>query len=91
MEDSDSDQKSIEESDTSETENAGGGSIWMSLNGDFSPPHGLAFHLPQGLGGLYAAISSRSGVVRCNLGEEPFKYAPPGEGFMPMCSFMKLT
>jgi ankyrin repeat protein len=79
----------VKDSDTSGT-TPGGGGIWMSLNGDFSPPHSLAFHLPQGLGGLYAAFSSCSGAVRCNLGEEPFKYAPPGEGFMPMCSFSKL-
>jgi hypothetical protein len=75
----------------SETESSSGGSIWVSLNGDFSAPYGLAFHLPQGLRGLFAAFSSTSGVVRCNLGEEPFKYVPPGEGFMPMCSFSKLT
>ncbi len=77
-------------SDQAQAESAGGGSIWVSLNGDFSPPYGLAFHLPQGLGGLFAAFTMDCGAVRCNLGEEPFKYAPPGEGFMPMCSFSKL-
>jgi hypothetical protein len=76
--------------DQIQEESAGGGSIWVSLNGDFSPPYGLVFHLPQGLSGLFAAFSCQSGAVRCNLGEEPFKYAPPGEGFMPMCSFSKL-
>jgi hypothetical protein len=71
-------------------ESAGGGSIWVSLNGDFSPPYGLVFYLPQGISGLFAAFTSATGAVRCNLGEESFKYAPPGEGFMPMCSFLKL-
>jgi len=65
-----------------------GGCIWVSLNGDFSPPHGLVFHLEQGIRGLYAAFTSRSGAVGCNLGEAPFKHAPPGEGFKPMCSFV---
>jgi hypothetical protein len=82
-------QEGVKDSDTS-CNTPGGGSIWVSLNGDFSPPYGLAFHLPQGLSGLFAAFSCKTGAVRCNLGEEPFKYAPPGEGFMPMCSFSKL-
>ena len=66
---------------------AGGGSIWVSLNGDFSAPYGLVFRLPGGLEGLFAAFTSGTGAVRCNLGEQPFKYAPPDEGFKPMCSF----
>jgi hypothetical protein len=65
----------------------GGGSIWVSLNGDFSLPYGLVFHLEEGVGGLFAAFSSGRGYVRCNLGEEPFKHAPPDESFKPMCSF----
>jgi hypothetical protein len=76
--------------DQIQQESAGGESIWVSLNGDFSPPYGVAFHLPQGLSGLFAAFSFQRGAVRCNLGEEPFEYAPPGEGFMPMCFFSKL-
>ncbi len=81
--------------DQIQAESADGGSIWVSLNGDFSPPYGLVFHLPQGISGLFAAFSFETGAVRCNLGEEPlkgwpFKHAPPGEGFMPMCSFSKL-
>ncbi len=82
-------QEGVKDSDTSGN-TPGGGSIWVSLIGDFSPPYGLAIHLPQGLSGLFAAFTSESGVVRCNLGEEPFKYTPPGEGFMSMCSFSKL-
>jgi hypothetical protein len=64
-----------------------GGSMWVSVNGDFSPPYGLVFHLPQGLSGLFAAFSSQSGVVRCNLGEKSFKHAPPAGDFKPMCTF----
>jgi ankyrin repeat protein len=66
-----------------------GGSIWVSLNGDFSPPYGLVFCLDEGITGLFAAFTSRNGIVRCNLGQEPFKHAPPGEGFKPMCSFRR--
>jgi ankyrin repeat protein len=68
-----------------------GGSIWISLNGDFGAPYGQAFHLPKGIKGLFAAFTASYGVaVRCNLGEAPLKHAPPpGEGFMPMCSFSK--
>ena len=72
-----------------ETLRYGGGSIWVSLNGDFSPPYGLVFHLDEGLAGLFAAFSSHSGIVRCNFGEEPFKHAPPVEGFKPMSAFRK--
>ncbi len=61
-----------------------GGSMWVSVNGDFSPPYGLVFYLPQGLSGLFAAFTSLSGVVQCNVGEQPFEYAPPGEGFRPL-------
>jgi hypothetical protein len=66
---------------------ARGGSIWVSLNGDFSPPYGLVFRLPEGLEGLFAAFTTQNGAVRCNLGEESFKYAPPAEGFKPISSF----
>ena len=73
----------LDQAETGQT----GGSIWVSLNGDFSPPYGLAFRLPQDLSGLFAAFTAESGVVKCNLGEEAFAYAPPGEGFEPMCFF----
>jgi hypothetical protein len=56
----------------------------VSLNGDFSAPYGLAFHLPRGLTGLFAAFTSFTGAVRCNLGEERFQYAErlPGDGVL---------
>ncbi len=83
--------KHSEDSDDIDEDETGhsGGSIWVSLNGDFSPPYGLVFHLEEDLTGLFAAFSSDSGIVRCNLGQEPFKHAPPGEGFEPMCSFRR--
>jgi hypothetical protein len=66
-----------------------GGSIWASLNGDFSPPYGLVFHIEEGFGGLFAAFTSQSGALKCNLGEVPFQYSPPGKGFKPMSSFLR--
>lgn len=64
-----------------------GGSIWVSLNGDFLPPYGLVFSLPSDIAGLFAAFTASNGVTRCNLGEKDFKYAPPSEVFKPMCSY----
>jgi ankyrin repeat protein len=76
-------------SESAQSDTSSGGSIWVSLNGDFSTPYGLIFDLPRGLSGLFAAFTSQSGVVRCNLGKYAFKHAAPGEGFEAMWSFQE--
>eukprot|EP00961_Rhodomonas_salina_P161895 2180570-Rhodomonas_salina.1 len=60
----------------------------VSVNGDFSPPNGLAFEL--GASGsadtLHAAFSASSGAVEYNFGEDGRELAhrPPSEAFEAM-------
>ncbi len=70
---------------------AGGcGRMLVSLNGDFSPPHGAAFDLPPaGLeGGLCPALTAMAGLFRCNLGGggRPFRHAPPSPEYRAMAA-----
>ena len=55
----------------------------VSLNGSFAAPNGDVFQLaPDAVGdGLFAAFSGISGTVRYNLGEVPFRHAPPAADF----------
>jgi hypothetical protein len=72
------------------TEEGGAGQMLVSLNGDFSPPHGAAFNLPPaGLeGGLCPALTAGSGLFRCNLdggpAGRPFRHAPPSPEYRAM-------
>ena len=65
----------------------GGGQLWASVNGDFAAPHGLAFTLPRGLQTLHPALVAGTGCVHVNLGQRPFRYAPPGPGFLPLMAW----
>ena len=68
----------------------GGGRVLASVNGDFSPPNGVAFDLPPGLAGLHPALSCVTGVVRCNLGGDParpHRHAPPTADYQAMAAF----
>jgi hypothetical protein len=66
----------------------------VSLNGDFSPPYGVAFDLPAvGLeSGLCPAFTAWKGVFRCNLvGDSagqgrPFRYPPPSLEYRAMAA-----
>jgi hypothetical protein len=61
----------------------------VSVNGSFAPPNGLVFELQSEAAeaGLYAAFSGSTGKVRCNLGEAPFKHAPPSADFTGFVHF----
>ena len=63
--------------------------VLVSVNGSFEPPNGLIFDLPPDAAtdGLFAALSGQSGKVRWNLGDVPFKYAPPSEDFKGFVHF----
>ena len=66
-----------------------GGAIWVSLNGEWSPPYGRLFHLPPGLSGLHAALSGCYTSVQCCMdgGENGWRFSPPYPGFEPMSAF----
>ena len=70
-----------------------GGSIWVSLNGDFSPPYGQLFNLPPGLSGLHAAFTGKYTWVRCSLaqGANWWRFPPPDPGFQRMAAFRSDT
>ena len=53
--------------------------IHLSVNGNFLPPTGCSFNLDRDAVslGLFAALSSPTGTVRFNMGEVPFRHAPP--------------
>jgi hypothetical protein len=38
-------------------------------------------------GGLFAAFTGRTGVLRYNLGQEPFKYGAPSSDYVVFCQF----
>ena len=61
----------------------------VSLNGSYEAPHGCIFTLaPDAVGdGLFAAFSGRRGKVRYNLGETPFKHAPPSADYVTFSAF----
>ena len=61
----------------------------VSVNGSFEPPDGLIFDLsPDAVHqGLFPALSGSSGKVCCNLGEVPFKHAPPSADFKAFVHF----
>jgi hypothetical protein len=61
----------------------------VSLNGSYEAPHGCIFKLaPDAVGdGLFAAFSGRRGKVRYNLGETPFKHAPPSADYVTFSAF----
>jgi hypothetical protein len=59
------------------------GQLRFSRNGSWAAPNGLAFEGVQPTGGLYPALSaSKATVVVCNLGENPWKFAPPDESYV---------
>ena len=66
-----------------------GGSLLVSVNGSFAPPHGAAFDLPAGLAGLCPVLSAGSGAFRCNFGSgaTPFRHAAPNSAFLPRADF----
>jgi hypothetical protein len=63
--------------------------IHVSRNGSFAAPLGVVFSLsPDAVGdGLFAAFTGRSGKVRYNLGEAPFRHAPPAADFQAFVEF----
>ena len=60
-----------------------------SVNGSFAAPNGAVFELdPDAVhDGLFAAFSGISGKVRYNLGEVPFKHAPPAADYQAFAAF----
>lgn len=59
----------------------------VSLNGDYTPPNGIVFELPQTAHVVYPALfTSAEGHLRANVGHEPFKYAFPDQEYMPFAS-----
>ena len=63
--------------------------VLVSVNGSFAPPNSLVFELAAHdvHGGLFAAFSARSGELRYNLGQAPFKYAAPSSEFVGFSAF----
>jgi hypothetical protein len=63
--------------------------IYVSVNGTFDEPNGLIFELSSDdvHEGLFAAFTGVSGKVRYNLGQTPFKHAPPSSDFKGFISF----
>jgi hypothetical protein len=63
--------------------------VLVSVNGSFAPPNGLVFELaPHAVhGGLFAAFSGKSGELRYNLGQAPFKYAAPSSEYVGFSQF----
>jgi len=63
--------------------------VHVSLNGSFAAPHGVVFVLaPEAVGdGLFAAFSSSYSKVRYNIGEAPFRHAPPAADFQAYAAF----
>jgi ankyrin repeat protein len=63
--------------------------MYVSVNGNFTVPNGVVFALdPDAVGeGLFAALSGISGKVRYNLGEAPFKHAPPAADYQAFAAF----
>jgi hypothetical protein len=61
----------------------------VSVNGSFAAPNGAVFELdPDAVhDGLFAAFSGMSGKVRYNLGEVPFKHAPPAADYQAFAAF----
>ena len=61
----------------------------VSVNGSFAAPNGVVFELdPDAAGhGLFAAFSGAVGKVRYNLGEAPFKHAPPAADYRAFAAF----
>ena len=61
----------------------------VSVNGSFAAPNGAVFELdPDAVhDGLFAAFSGMSGNVRYNLGEAPFKHAPPVADYQAFAAF----
>ena len=61
----------------------------VSVNGSFAAPNGVVFELaPDSVrDGLFAAFTGQRGRVRYNLGEVPFKYAPPSPEFVAFSEF----
>ena len=61
----------------------------VSVNGAFAAPNGAVFELdPDAVhDGLFAAFSGMSGKVRYNLGEAPFKHAPPAADYQAFAAF----
>ena len=61
----------------------------VSVNGSFAAPNGAVFELdPDAVhDGLFAAFSGASGKVRYNLGEAPFKHAPPAADYQAFAAF----
>ena len=61
----------------------------VSVNGSFAAPNGVVFELaPDAVcDGLFAACTGATGKVRYNLGEVPFKHAPPSPDFVAFSKF----
>ena len=61
----------------------------VSVNGSFAAPNGVVFELdPDAVcDGLFAAFSGKSGKVRYNLGEAPFKHEPPAADYQAFAAF----
>ena len=54
--------------------------IFVSVNGSYEWPNGLAFELEESAmqgGSIFAAFTASCGKVRYNMGDTPFKYSPP--------------
>ena len=63
--------------------------MYVSVNGSFAAPNGVVFELDSDAAGdgLFAAFTGVSGKVRYNLGEAPFKHAPPAADYQAFAAF----
>ena len=61
---------------------AGGAmTLWLSVNGSFSRPNGVAFQGPAPKW-LSPALSSQGGEYRVNFGAQAFQHSPPDGTYM---------
>jgi hypothetical protein len=62
--------------------------VHVSRNGSFAAPHVVFALSPDAVGDdLFATFTGRSGKVRYNLGEAPFRHAPPAADFQAFAEF----
>ena len=62
----------------------------LSVDGRFDDDDRGGFEVPQGRFRLIPALAMDHGRVRCNLGGEKFRFAPPGEGFLSFAALKLL-
>lgn len=55
---------------------SGGTTLWLSVNGSYEEPNGLAF-VGVAARWLSPALSAQGGRFRVNFGDKPFRHSPP--------------